>query len=187
MRKYAWLVAIAFLSGCTIRTKEPMKEMPKFGSDAKHSTTEGFITGRWRLFIDESTARYHMPEYGKALMSQASEELEFTGDGKVTFILNRFAAHGHWKVNGNGIDLSFDDVDGIPTVELQAKYEKFMAGSRYYRKAHGEDYARGATKHIADAITRIELHEDKKRLLQVTNSTRSDGSTFMGSYTWLRE
>lgn len=187
MRRFVWLATVIVLAGCTIRTKEPMKEMPKFGSTPRLSTTAGFVEGRWRLFLDESTARYHMPEMAKNMLATMAEELILTADGKAEFLLEGHTAHGHWKEHGNGINLTFDDADGVAPVEIRAKYDRFIEGSRFYRDGHGGDYVRWVTFDLATKTDRLELHEDRKRLFQPPANANSDGTTFMGIHTWLRE
>jgi len=187
MRRFVWLAFVVLLPGCALQTSEPVKEMPKFGSAPKYATTGGFVAGRWRLFMDDSTARYHVPDLGKAILSSMREELEMTADGRVVFLFEGHKAHGHWSTNGNGIDLSFDDVDGFAAAEAHAKYQKYLDGSRWYRRFRQVDYTRGVTLDLANGIKRLELHEDQKRLFQPIASMRSDGTAFMGTPTWLRE
>ncbi len=178
----AGFALMALLAGCGPR--ELGAKAPAFGATPTLSTTAGFLEGRWKSKVDESTARFKEPLL-KGLMPD--QYLEFRTDHTCTFTLYHHDVHMKWQEASNGVDLTAVDVDGVPAEKAKADYEAWLNYGRHdiRRDLHQRDFMRGTVLDIAVLVKRLELMPDKKRLFE-PQTLHSDGSSFMGTDTWVR-
>ncbi|MFI5386623.1 MAG: hypothetical protein ACHQ50_10940, partial [Fimbriimonadales bacterium] len=186
MRRTTWIGLLPALalaaSGCSSR--EMGDKAPAFGSSAKLSTMSGFLEGRWKSKIDESTARAKAPSLG---LLEPSLFLEFHANHTCEFDFSHHVAHMTWKEAANGIELAVADVDGVDPATAKSDAAKATPYRRYdlLSDVHFNQQMRGAALDLAEMIKRLELMPDKRRLFQ-PNPVRPDGSTFLGTETWVR-
>ncbi|MHB8635466.1 MAG: hypothetical protein ACYC96_03225 [Fimbriimonadaceae bacterium] len=173
---------VVALFGCG--PKEMGAKAPAFGVSPQLSTTAGFLEGSWKSKVDESTARFKQPFFTGLI---PDEYLDFRHDHTCTFTLHHHSAHMTWKESSNGVDLTVVDVDGIAASRVKAAYDKWESYSRYdvRRTLREVDFMRGTVLDMAGFVKRLELMPDKKRLFE-PSGVHADGSTFMGTSTWVR-
>lgn len=178
----AGLLCLALGGGCGPR--EYGKDAPAFGDSPAHSTTAGFLVGRWEAKMDESTARYKQPSLVKAVLPNMV--LEFKPDHTAEFTVDHITVNMRWKEDVNGVALEAVDVEGVSADKVHTAYEAYMNSPHGRLRPGGNDaYMRGAALDLAQMVKRLELMPDGRRLFE-PDTVRSDGTSFMGTKTWVR-